>query len=360
MMKVLRPLIASLVAGLAVATPSAGHELINFKDNSKLPPFVLPELTNGKETHFETASGRPAVLMFFSLSPAFREERSLKLAAALDKLQGEFKGRVNFAALLANDQSAEATKEDIASRKITIPVLDDGKHQVYDRYGVFMTPLAILIGKDGSLQAVVPYTSNIDDILANNLKFLLGEISKEQLQEALKPPQNVVLSPQQKEYIRRVNYGRVMLERKMLVAAQREFMTAAKIMPNAIEAQIGLGRVLFASGQTEQAEEAFQRALKIDKDSDEALAGLGLALFKTKAYDRAVPILENALLSPDPNLDVILDLADYYEKNGNITKSIRLNKLAIAKLMKRLECPSTPPAADGQTPGKPAPPPAAP
>lgn len=337
----IRFLIRLVIVTLLVMPPptpamAESHELINFKENTKLPAFTLPELVSGKEAAFDPTSGAPSVLMFFSLSPAFREQRSLDLAAVLGKLNSQFQGRVHCAAVFADDQNQDTVKKLIKDKVISIPVFDDGKRQTYDRYGIFMMPIAILTSGDGILQAVVPYTANIDEILANNLKFLLGELSKEQWQESLKAPQNIVKSDAEKEYVRRVNYGRVMLARQMHSAASREFMTAIKIMPNAIEAQIGLGQVQFATDKLDLAEQSFRKALQLNKDSDEALAGLGLVLYKKGEPDQALPILENALISTDPPLEVIVTLAEYYEKKGQIDKAIRLNKLAVSKLIQRM------------------------
>jgi len=332
----LRILTLTLIALLPAQARAAEHELINFKEDTKLPAFSLPDLASGKEVTFEPASGKPSLLMFFSLSPAFREQRSLNLAATMTKLHGQFQGRVQCLAVYPEEENRDSVKKYIADHLITIPVLNDAKRQVYDRYGIFMMPLALLISGDGILQAVVPYTFNIDEILANNLKFLLGDLTKEQWQESFKPQQNIVKSKEENEYVRRVNYGRVMLDRKMYPSALREFMTAAKIMPKAIEAHVGLGQVQFAMDKLDQAEQSFRQATQIMKDSDEALAGLGLVLYKKGAIDQAIPILENALISEDPQLDVIVALAEFYEKNGQIDKAIRLNKLAVSKLLKKI------------------------
>lgn len=336
MIRALTQLILTLACLLPAWTMAASHELLNFKESTKLPAFTLLDLASGQETTFETASGKPSVLMFFSMAPAFRAQRSLGLAQVVAKLNSDFQGRINCAAVFADDQNRDTVKQLITDRLLTIPVLDDGKRQVYDRYGIFMMPLAILIAGDGALQAVMPYTANIDDILANNLKFLLGDLSKAQWQESLQPQQNIIRSEEEKEYVRRVNYGRVMLARQMHSAALREFMIASKIMPKAIEAYIGLGQTQAAGDKLEQAEQAFRQALQIDKESDEALSGLGLILYKKGALEQAIPILENALISQDPQLEVIIALADFYEKNGLIDKAIRLNKLAVSKLVKRL------------------------
>ncbi|MDD5759763.1 MAG: redoxin domain-containing protein [Desulfobulbaceae bacterium] len=327
----------TLILVLIVLLPgqgfAAGFELINFKENTKLPGFILPELVGGKAVTFEPASGKPSLLMFFSVDPPFKEQRSVNLAGVMSKLNNQFRGRLHCYAIFSDDRDRSTIKKMIEDQVLTIPVLDDAKKQVYDRYGVFMMPLAILLSGDGVLQAVVPYTFNIEDILANNLKFLLGDWSKEQWKESFQPLQNVVKSKEENEYIRRVNYGRVMLSRKMHSAALREFMTANKIMPKSIEAYVGLGEAQFALDKLDSAEKSFRQALQINKDSDEALAGLGLVLYKKGAVEQAVPILESALISVAPPLEVMVVLAEFYEQNGQIDKAIRLNKLAVSRLM---------------------------
>ena len=337
-LRTLLPFLATvMITCQTVHALAADNELLNFKEGSPVSSFTLPELTSGKPVTVEPSSGKPLVIMFFSVTPQFREQRSLGLAESLTKLNAEFHGRVNFSALFSDNQGHETVKRYIQDGLITIPVLDDSNRQVYERYGVFMMPLAILIAGDGTLQAVVPYTSNSNEIIANNLKYLLGDWSKEKWQDSFKPQQNTVKSKEEQEYIRRVNYGRVMLSRKMYSSALREFMTASKIMPKATEAHVGLGKVQFVTEKLDQAEESFRAALAIDKDLDEALSGLGLVLYKKGALDKAIPILENALISAEPQIEVIMTLADFYEKNGLIDKAICLNKLAVSRLLKQYD-----------------------
>lgn len=330
-------LFLSIASALLPASPMAApNELINFKENTKLPSFTLPDIATGKAVSFNPSSGKPSFLIFFSVTPSYREQRSLALAQTQAKLNADFQGRIQSYGVFSDSQGGENIKNYLRDKIITIPVLDDSKREVYERYGVFMMPLAVLIAGDGTLQTVVPYTANIEETLGNNLKFMLGDWTKEQFQNSLKPQQNISRSPEEKEYIRRVNYGRVMLGKKIHGAALREFMTAIKIMPKSIEAYIGLGNVQFAAQKFDQAEQSYRQALEIDKESDEALSGLGIVLYQKGSMDQAIPILENALISPNPQLEVIVSLAEYYEKNGQIDKAIRLNKLAVSKLMKDL------------------------
>ena len=334
----MRHLLLSLKALLLVFCLSVNsiaaeqNSLLNFAINDRLPAMNLP-LVDTNQNSMSTDNGNPTVIMFFGLSPAFRSKRSLNLVEILNNIKPGFTDRVNFAAVYSENKVIDTVQQFIADGLFTFPVFNDSDKSIYNRYGLFMLPLAIIINQQGKLHAVIPYTHMIDEIITNNLKLLLGDFTKEEFLETLKPNENIVRSKEEKEYIRRVNYGRVMMARKIYPAAMREYNTASKILPKRIEAITGLGFAQLATKKLQKAESSFKKALTINSDNDEAIAGLGLTLFKMKKYDQSLSVLENASISADQKIDVIISLAEIYEMKGNMSKSIRLNKLAVKKLM---------------------------
>jgi Flp pilus assembly protein TadD len=174
-------------------------------------------------------------------------------------------------------------------------------------------------------------------IVEGNIKYLLGELDKDQLVKTLKPKEKEVKSDQEKEYIRRINYGRIMYGKKMYGQAIREFSTAVKLMPQLVEAHIDLGYALMASKKYEEAEGSFNEALKINAESDNAIAGLGLSYYHRGNTELAFAELEKAFIAPNPRLEVIIALAEMYEERGIDEKANRLNKLAVTRLMMMYE-----------------------
>ena len=315
---------------------AADSGLLHYKLNTKIPSIKLKQVDNGKQIIFNPANGKPSVVMFFSISPSFRLKRAIVLANTLAELNKKFNDRVNVFGIYSGN-NIRRLRDYIKDGLITIPILDDSKQNVYRRYGVFMLPIAIISDATGRLQSVIPFTANINDIIGNNLKLLLGDWTLEKFKKTLARPTNLAKTKEEKAYIRRVNYGRVMMARRMYPAALREFNTARKIMPKAIEALIGMGRVQLKLKKWGRAMETFNKALKIDKESDKALAGLGLAIYRSGDNKKALPILEKALISENQSVEVVISLADIYEKNGNIPKAVRLNKLAISLLQQRFQ-----------------------
>ncbi len=322
----------SLVLTGSLRAHADQSSLLHYKLNARLPSFQLNKIGGGTGQEGLAADGRPSVIMFFSTTPSFRAIRAIKLAEILTNLSKKFQRRVDFMAVYSGRGDIRKFSDYITRGLINIPILDDRNQEIYRRYGVFMLPIALITDRHNRLQAIVPYTAGIERIIGNNLKLILGEWDLKRFKKSLKTRGNQEKSKKEKAYIRRINYGRVMLARGIYSAALREFNTAAQIMPNSIEAVVGRGQVLVKMKKWRQAVAAFRQALKFNKDNDSALSGLGFSLYKLGDTKQALPILENALICPRPGIEVIISLADIYEKEENFSKALRLNKLAISIL----------------------------
>lgn len=332
-----------LIIGFLPAPPPARaaleeNSLLHLRPGDTVPAFTLPEIGGRRDYAYDPATaGKPQVLIFFSLAPRFRAKRSLDLIGALAPLAAAYDGKVAFAAVYSAPKGQDLIPRLKKDGLMPLPVLDDKDRALYRRYGVFMLPIVVISNAHGALQAVIPATGGIAPLVDNNLKLALGLISEKDFKKALRPQGNIVRTKEEKEYIRRVNYGRVMARRKMYRSAQREFATAVKMVKRPVRALIGMGYVHLAMKKWDRAAADFQRALDLDENSDTALAGLGIALYRQGKTAKALPILENALISEAPPLEVITTLADIYEERGMIDKAVRLNKLAVERLLKKFQ-----------------------
>jgi len=319
------------------AYPIESGTLQNYKQGDKLPAIELPAVNDNTVTSFIPGNGKPALIMFFSVRPEFRKKRSLALLSAISEIADNYMARIAVVGIFSDDREAATVSKYMEKSSIRIKVLNDEDKAVHDKYGVFMMPIVILSDKDGKLREVIPYTYNIRNIVEGNVKYLLGIWDKKQLATSLKPKKIVIKSEEEKEYIRRINYGRLMQSKKMYGSAIREFSTAVRLMPKKIEGHIGLGFALLKSNKYDRVEASFRKALLINPDSDDAIAGLGLTYYGRGETEIALKELEKAFISEHPSLDVIVTLAEIYEKKGMNDKANRLNKLAVSILMKMYE-----------------------
>lgn len=330
--------LAVMVAGEGTGLCAAENTLRNFSLGDQLPGFSLPLMQDNRMMEFAPGkSGKPAVILFFSINPDFRKKRSLALLAELAALEERFKKKVEVIAVYSDNKDKGTVIDFAKSSAPHLPVMNDELEEVYNRYGVFMMPVVVLVSGKGKLHEVIPYTYNIREHVEGNLKLLLGEWNADQFQEAMQPKQDEAKSKEEKEYIRRVNYGRVMMERKMYAQAVREFATAVKLMPKTASGYVELGFAHLEMKEWQESEQAFKQAMTLDAESDDAVAGYGLSLYRQGKVEKALPELENALIAAEPKLDVVIALAEIYETQGNVTKAMRLNKLAVSRLMKMYE-----------------------
>jgi tetratricopeptide (TPR) repeat protein len=340
----LTALIMVAVAVLSLITYGQSYALAedigvlrNFKRGETLPRLELQTVKNMTSHSFTPGSGKPSVIMFFSVRPEFRKKRALALLSTLSDLSDKYKTKLDVIAVFSDAQKVNTVRDFMEKSNIKLRVFYDKNKNIYNTYGVFMMPLIVLADADGKLHEIIPYTYEIRKILEGNIMLLLGEWDNAQLTESLKPKKNISKSKEEKEYIRRINYGRIMYSKKMYSQATREFSTAIKLMPQLIEAHVDLGFALLKTKKYDKAEVSFRTALKINPDSDEAIAGIGLAYYRRGDIDTALTELEKAFIAPIPRLEVILALADIYEQKGLNEKANRLNKLAVARLMTMYE-----------------------
>ncbi len=311
--------------------------LRNYQFGDKLPAFKLPLIDGNVPTEFTPGGGKPTLMIFFSIRPNFRKKRSLTLLSSLSELADRHKQAIKIIGIYSDNQDREIVTKYINSSAKHVTVYYDPSKMILDNYGVFMMPMVVMTTKTGKLHEVIPYTYNIRQLIEGNINLLLGKWTRNELNESLRPKKVAHKSEKEKTYIRRINYGRIMKEKKMHIQAIREFTTAIKIMPEAIVGYLELGFAEIATKAWEEAEKAFKKALTIDKDSDEAIAGLGLTYYGRGDKKAAREALENAFIAPHPKLEVIIALAAIYEAEGNNNKANRLNKLAVSRLMTMYE-----------------------
>jgi tetratricopeptide (TPR) repeat protein len=307
--------------------------LRNINNGDKVPSITLPTIKDETLQSLTLDNGKPNVLIFFSIRPDFRKNRSLALLSTLSNLADTYKTEINIIGIYSDEKEIYTVKSFIEKSARNIKVFLDRDKVIYSQYGVVMMPLVVLTDADGRLHEVIPYTYRIRDFVEGNIKLLLGEWDRDTFISSLKPKHTEIKSNKEKEYIRRVNYGRVMLSKKMYGSAIREFSNASKLMPQLISAHIGLGYAFLGSENYNGAEASFREAIKVNPESDEAIAGLGLAYYRRGQVEPALIELEKAFISSDPLLEVVIALAEIYEQKGLDKKANRFNKLAVTRLM---------------------------
>ena len=339
-MKMKKTIAKTILAALlvcAAAAPAAADILRGHHRGELMPAFTLPILATGQRFAFDPGGQiRPTAIFFFSINPKFRRGRALALLSELAAMSARFRGRADILAIYEDKRDADTVRRFIETLPEKPQVLTDGKNEVYDRYGVFMMPIVVILAPGGKLHEVIPYTYGIKRIIEANLLFLVGDISRDELKKRLAPRKNRNLSPEERQFVRRLNYARVLERKKLYEQALREYQKAARLAPKRAEGFVGMGFMNLELKRYKEAAENFSHARRLDPDSDDAVAGQGLLLYRTGDHEKALPLLENAFITPEPRLEVMLALAAIYEEKKEMDKAVRMNKLVVQKLLTML------------------------
>lgn len=322
-----------LTAAVADPVMASAKSLRNMDVGDKLPAITLSPLSGGgAPVTFTPGSGKPSAVLYLTASSDFQKEKAFVALKDLAAVVGEFGAKIDSIVINGDSEGVSAILDFLKEQNISLTVVDDQKRDVYNQYGIFMMPVTILTSKEGKIMAVVPATENSRELIAGNLKVALGEMSAEDLEKSINPDKEEGKSPEESKYNKKINYAKVMVERKMYPQAEREFTEAIALQPEKVEAYIELGFVQLAQKEFAKAETTFNDVLKRDENSVDSVAGLGLALYGKGDIENALPELEDAVMVKQPKLEILIALAEIYEQKGNLKGALEKYKSAVVRL----------------------------
>jgi tetratricopeptide (TPR) repeat protein len=310
----------------------AAHGALAFRNASEgqpTPGFSLKDMA-GNTVSLSDFAGKVVVVVFFKPD----QDNSVAALADLQKLQPRLspKGVVTLAIISETDEKAKL-KEVMDAQKITFPVLLDEGRKAYGAWGVFLYPTTGVIDKDGKLAAQVPsHNRKYAETVEGNARLALGEITKEQLAEALNPKEKEQMSPERKKAERHMMLAGKLIERKLYDKAAEELSNAVAADPDMAEARVRYGFILLKLGDPVKAQENFTKAVEIDPKVDDAKTGLGACYVAQQEVDKGIEVLTDALKLNTKPARAYFELGRAYEKKGAFDKASEHYRKALEAL----------------------------
>lgn len=333
--------IAAVIAALCALATAEARPLRHYDVGDPLSAFTLPSLAGqGQPFTFDpAATGRPAVIMIFTASNEFHARKAVEILESMAMLGEKYGSRTDLLLVYADDRGMEGVVAGLHEQKRTFTMLHDRNRELYNRYGVYIMPVAIVVSASGSIEQIVPYTHNMAELVEGNLRLALGDWSREQLQQMLNPEavKGGEATEAEKAYERRLNYGRLMMAQHLYAQGAREFARAIELLPAKEITYLELGSAQLAMKDWEAARASFNAALAQNRESREAAAGLALALYHLGEVEAARPGLEAAVAADSPRPEIMLALAEIHEKNGDFQQALQLYKSALSRLRSQHE-----------------------
>ncbi len=259
-------LVAAFVWSLTGLHPaSAAHAAIG----TPVANAEMPTLDGGKAPAL--AATEASVLVFFRPN----QDRALAVLRDLAQCQGGLAGKpVRWVGVVSDSAPPETVATLVRDARFTAPVLVDRGDVLYGSLGIAVHPVVVVVGRDHRLAAFEPFRSvDYCAVVTARIRFLLGEISDDELRLALEPP-------------KAVEGGDVQVARRYKAFAEAQFKSghldqalenARKSIdkdPKLAAAHALIGQILQAQGNCAGAVEAYKRALAIDNSDATAKAGI--------------------------------------------------------------------------------------
>jgi tetratricopeptide (TPR) repeat protein len=235
----------------------------------RIDDIELPALF-GQKGHL---LGNAAVNVFIFFKPGQEHSNAtLKQIAACEK---EFAGKsVHWVALVSDRFPKEAIKADVKEAGIAMLVLIDEGDALYGKLGVALTPVIGLADRDHKLAAYLPFSKvNYSEIIRAHIRKLLGEITEEEMNQVLKPPE-IIQGSDPELARRRLRLAEKLFDIGSYEKALESVKKSIEYDPSSAAAHALLGSILAAQGRKTEALKAFEAALKLDPSNAAALKGV--------------------------------------------------------------------------------------
>ena len=317
--RILKYAVLTLAVALFLNTEAHGALAFrNISEGQPAPPFMLKD-QDGADVSLGGFLGKVVVVMFFKPD----QENSVLAVRDLVKVNQRLAPKgVIIIGVVSETEQANKLKAIIDEEKVNFPVLMDEGRKVYGSWGLFLYPTTGIIDKEGKLALQVPsHNRKFQETVEGECRLLLGEISKEHLEELLNPKEAAKETPEQQKAERHMMLARRLVDRKLYDKAADELKQAIEADPNLLQARLDYGFVLLGKGDSAGAAASFQKASELDPRSADARTGLGASCVASGDVDKGIALLEEAVKdNPKPAM-AHYELGKAYEKKAAFDKA---------------------------------------
>ena len=246
----------AIAAHAAVGTPVADVDLPLKEGSGKVPLL---------------GAGQASVLVFFRPDQGRSRAALRDLAQCRKALAGK---PARWVSLVPESAPAEPVAAMVRESGFDLPVLSDSGDGVYASLGLSLHPVVVIVDRDRKLAAFEPFRSvSFCDVVSAQLRYVLREISQEELRAALDPQPSMQSGPASggKRYR---SLAEALLKTGNHDKAIQNARKSIELEPGSADGHALLGRILLSKGDCPAAVRAFDAALVLDKSSVPARNGI--------------------------------------------------------------------------------------
>ena len=298
------------------------------KQGDSVPNLAIRTI-DGNQISLDEQKGKIIVLAFWKQD----DDKSSKMLTDLSRISQEFQDKdVTFLAINGDKASDQQIREIALSRKLSCFFASDPDLNAYSTLGILVLPTTLIVGPDGKLAFVEDlYSRNFYTQTTAYVKFLLGEITQDQLNAELDPGESVKVSPARIKAERYVNMALVLLDLKEKAKAREALKKAVEADPSFPEPHLLLARLCLEDKEVSGVGTELEQALELNPSPKEGKLLQGLTYADQGEDDLAIAILQE-LVENNPQAP-----PEAYYQIGKICEKQKKTSEALAAYQTALE-----------------------
>lgn len=301
----------------------------------QLPGVTVKSLRNQQDEPLAKYKGKPLALVFFGGDIATKKERSVKALQAVQKLADFLKSKgVVVLAIDAQGDDAALVNELVTESALSFPVFIDADKQAYGNLGIFVMPSIMLIAADGKVAAGMGYSHDLGQRLKGEIEVLLGEKTRAQVEEELKP-EMVEKSQEEKGASRHYHLGLTMIEKGQPESAMNELAKAIALEPGMGKAHVQLGCLQLDAGKITEAKASLAKGMASEPEMIEGKICQARVKAGEGAVDEAIDDINFMMLRNSRNDVLHYVLGGMLEGKGDTIGAMKEYRKAYELLEKK-------------------------
>ena len=303
------------------------------KQGDRVPNISIRTI-DGNQISLDERKGKIIVLAFWKQD----DDKSSKMLTDLSRISQEFQDKdVTFLAINGDKASDKQIREMALAKEPTCLFASDPDLTTYSRLGILVLPTTLIIGPDAKLAFIQDlYSRNFYTQTRAYVRFLLGEITQDQLNAELDPGTSVKVSPARIKAERYVNLGRVLLDVKEKEKARKALEKAVEADPTFPEPHLLLAGLCLEDKEVRKAGTELEQALKLNPCPKEGKLLQGLTYAGQGEDGLAIAVLQELVENnPEPPPEAYYEIGKIYEKQNNTSEALAAYRMALKLLLAR-------------------------
>lgn len=326
----------SCFAAIFLALPA--HALVDLKRGDPAPRITISAI-DGKVVDTQQMRGEVLLVMFGEAGQQ-RTERACRLIdAALDipRLDDQ---RIQWILVLSKGSEVDDLAFDITEAKRPPIVVHDTAREVFGAYQTVVSPTVAVVDRRGNLVHIqTGLTPQFGDIVLDALLVGCGKLTFDQFDANLRGGSEVIVDQPHRRAERLVQLAHRLVQRNLTSLAESKYREAIELVPESIEARLGLAEALMELDRSAEAEVLFERVIHEAPNTLQAKLGLAsIYLARDRAALTDAEELIQYVLAHAPNNGRAHYLLGFvHEQRGATTEAAASFKTAAQLLLEQLK-----------------------